>query len=276
MVAANAIAATNVTYHASILSLIGGLISGLLTALGYRSVASNAYKPNFFNAQPAYQGMGFAEQQFPVEFYAAEPTYLRFGDPGVEEYIFDGDLMEQNLAFVQQHLAQHPGQPLFNYLLTMYGHTPHPLDPEKRPEIIRLQSDYSDDHLQRVVNQFYYRTEAIAHYVNRLIEMDRDSLIVLVADHVPPLRNGPNTYKALRYMGNREQSYYYNRIAVIANGKPVKLETLHQYELPDVVFDYLSAGHHCKARSCAHLGQATPPRDARLDAYLALMAHASE
>jgi phosphoglycerol transferase MdoB-like AlkP superfamily enzyme len=40
---------------------------GILQRLGYRTVATNAYKPHFFNAQPAYKGMGFQEAYFPRE-----------------------------------------------------------------------------------------------------------------------------------------------------------------------------------------------------------------
>jgi len=50
---------------------------------------------------------------------------VEFGDPGVEEYIFDKELIE-------------------------------------------LHSDYPDDHLSRAISQFYYRTGAIADYVNSL------------------------------------------------------------------------------------------------------------
>lgn len=251
-------------------------LPGLLNKLDYRTTASNAYKPNFFNAIPGYQGMGFGELHFPKEFYAATESYIRFGQPGTEDYMFDGDLFEQNLAFVQQHLQSNKGKPLFNYLMTIYGHTPHLLDPHTRPEIIKTSSKFQDDHLQRVTNQFYYRTQAISEYIDKLLAMDKNSLIILLSDHVPPLHYGPNTFKALRYMGNREKGMYYNRIAVIEDGKVIKYDTIHHYDLPDIVLDYLTNGHHCLTRSCAHLGQPTTSRDARLDAYLTLMAHASE
>lgn len=251
-------------------------LPGLLSELGYRTVASNSYKPNFFNAQPAYQGIGFAEQQFPAEFYSAGPTYLHAGNPGDEDYLFDGDLFAQNLAFVKNHLRQNAGTPLLNYVLTIYGHTPHNLDPVKRPQIIATQADFKDEHLQRVANQFYYRTQAIAQYVNQLIAIDQDSLIVLVSDHVPPLQFGPNTYNALHYMGNRERSYYYNRLAIIENGRPVKFDPVHHYDLPDLVVDYLTDGRHCANQPCAYLSPQQPPREAYLDKYLVLMAHASE
>jgi len=252
-------------------------LPGTLADLGYRSVASNTYKPNFFNALPAYQGAGFTDSYFPAEFSAARETYLKIGNPGVEEYLFDRSLFEQNLQFVRAHRQEHPGQPLFNYVLTIYGHTPHLLDPEQRPERIGLVSHYPDDHLQRAVNQFYYRTEAIASYVNQLLEIDRDSLIILVSDHVPPLRNGPNTYNALRYLDNRKNSYYYNRIAILENGKAKVYPELRHYELPSVILDYLSDGAYCRTHSCAFLGKTQRvSREAYAERYLRLMAHAAQ
>jgi len=251
-------------------------LPGLLNKLHYRTTASNAYKPNFFNAIPGYEGMGFSELHFPVEFYAATESYLHVGNPGVEDYLFDGDLFKQNLAFVQQHLQEHKDQPLFNYMMTIYGHTPHILDPDLRPEIIQTSSTFPDDHLQRATNQFYYRTQAIANYVTKLMTLDKNSLIILVSDHVPPLHYGPNTFNALHYMHNRENGMHYNRIAVIENGKAVRYAPIHHYELPDIILNYLSGGEHCREQACAHLGQHTPDRDARLEAYLTLMAHASE
>lgn len=251
-------------------------LPGTLAALGYRSAATNTYKPNFFNALPAYQGMGFSDSYFPQEFSAARPSYLKIGDPGGEDFVFDRVLFEQNLEFVRAHRQDHPGQPLFNYVLTIYGHTPHLLDPERRPARIRLDTPYPDDHLERVVDQFYYRTEAIAEYVNALLEIDRDSLIILVSDHVPPLRNGPNTYKALRYLGNREDSTYLNRIAILDRGKPRVYSEMHHYELPQLVLDALSDGAYCRQHACAFHGGRRQPREAHLEPYLRLMAHAAE
>ncbi len=251
-------------------------LPGLLSGLGYRSIASNAYKPNFFNAQPAYQGIGFTEQYYPAEFYSAGPTYLRAGDPGIEDYQFDGDLFAQNLAFVEDYLRRADRAPLFNYVLTIYGHTPHNIDPVKRPPVVELRSGFHDEHLERVVNQFYYRTQAIAAYVRALIALDPDSLIILVSDHVPPLQFGPNTYNALGYLGNRANSYYLNRIAILDHGRPVRPPALRHYDLPDLVLDRLTGGASCGQGGCAYRSAERAPREAYLDRYLVLMAHASE
>ncbi len=252
-------------------------LPGTLKDLGYRSVASNPYKPNFFNALPAYQGMGFSESDFPKEYAPNEKTYLHVGDPGVEEYIFDKSLFDQNLELIRNHLRDHPEQPLFNYLLTIYGHTPHILDTKLRPERIQLDSTYPDDHLQRSVSQFYYRTKAIAAYINQLQAMDKESLIILVSDHVPPLRNGPNTYNALRYMGNREKSYYYNRIAIIENGEPKVFPVIHHYEIHPIILNYLTDGDYCSNHHCAFADSSQRiAREDYMDRYLKLMAHAAK
>lgn len=252
-------------------------LPGQLASLGYHSSASNTYKPDFFNEAAGYQGAGFSVSHFPKEFSPTAESYLEFGDPGIEEYMFDKELFEQNLAYVEKHLREHPEKPLFNYLLTIYGHTPHILDPDSRPELIELSSTYPDDHLSRATNQFYYRTEAIANYVKSLIRLDPKSLIILISDHVPPLRNGPNTYEALAYLDGAENSYYHNRLAIIDSGQPRVWPLIHHYEIPALVLNYLSEGMYCQTQGCSFTDNAeTSSEDERLDAYLRLMAHASE
>ena len=252
-------------------------LPGQLANLGYHSSASNTYKRNFFNAIAGYQGAGFNVSHFPKKFTPLGESYLEFGDPGVEEYLFDQELFEQNLAYVENHLREHPEKPLLNYLMTIYGHTPHILDPDSRPERIELRSEYPDDHLSRATNQFYYRTEAIAKYVKSLISLDPESLIILISDHVPPLRNGPNTYQALAYLDGVEDAYYHNRLAIIDRGQPKVWPLIHHYEIPALVLNYLSEGAYCQIQGCSFTGNGdAASEEERLKAYLRLMAHASE
>lgn len=251
-------------------------LPGQLAALGYQSSATNTYKPNFFNAAAGYRGAGFNASYFPKEFTPASDSYLSFGNPGVEEYMFDRDLFSQNLNYIESRLREHPETPLFNYVLTIYGHTPHILDPDIRPEKIELISDYPDDHLSRAVNQFYYRTEAIAEYVKKLVSMDPDSLIILISDHVPPLRNGPNTFKALAYLDGVDRAYYHNRLAIIDRGQSRVWPLIHHYEIPALVKNTLTEGAYCQAHGCSFAGGEGQNEQERRNAYLQLMAHASE
>lgn len=248
-----------------------------LASMGYRSVASNAYKPNFFNAIPGYNGTGFDEVYFPQEFYGVNDSYLHTGKPGDEKYIFDGELFRQNLNFIKNHIEKMPDQPLFNYMMTSYGHTPHVLNPELRPRQIKLKSSYPDDHLDRATNQLYYRTKAIARFVRQLIKLDKNSLVILISDHVPPLRNGLNTYNELGYMGDIEKSYYYNRLAIIEGGKVKQLPVMRHYDMPSLILNSISSGEYCKRGTCEfRVGDKRRPRDNYFEDYMKLMSNATE
>ncbi|WP_167496368.1 LTA synthase family protein [Desulfopila sp. IMCC35006] len=249
----------------------------ILGHAGYRTTASNAYEPSFFNAVNAYKGMGFAEEYFPIEFSPNRQTYLSTGDTTGEIYMFDSVLFSQNLNFIKDHLRHNPGRPLFNYLLTMYGHSPHVLNKKKRPQIIKLIDNLNDRQLERVANQFFYRSEAIANYLDELLAIDRDSLIIIVSDHLPPLE-GITTYHKLGYLDNKRNSIYLNRLIIIENGVVTSLPTIHHYEIPQVILDYLSAGMYCHANACNfdEGSVLTDNNKMRHEKYLRLMAHAIE
>ena len=253
-------------------------LPSILDDAGYQTMASNGHKPKFFNAIPAYKGTGFQNIFFPKENAPDMETYLSTGNTKKEWYMFDGNLLSQNLDYVSKYLQEHPEKPLFNYILTIYGHTPHYLDEEVRPQFIKLLSAQKDAQLERAINQHYYRTEVIAKYVQGLLKIDPHSLIILVSDHLPPLTFGPETYKKLHYMKNIDKSIYYNRIVIIENGKTRQYDTMHHYDVPKLIANYLTDGAYCRNNQCGFVKNALanrlPVRNGQ-DDYMTIMAHAT-
>lgn len=241
-------------------------LPNLLSEAGYHTMATNGYRPEFFNSINAYAGIGFEKSYYPSEYAPTQDTYLIRGDVTDEEYMFDGDLLRQNLKFVTSWLKEHPQTPLLNYVLTMYGHTPNGLNTAKRPEIIEVSGGPEDDHLQRAVNQYYYRTQALAAFVKELVRIDPKSLIILVSDHLPPLERGPNTYEGYNYLGQQEEFLYLNRIYFVENGRSVEYNTIHHYEVPNIILNYVSRS--AKGRN------GTVDLPAYQKAYLTIMAQA--
>lgn len=246
-----------------------GCMPGILAQAGYLSVVSNSFEPNYFNSTKAYTGIGFEKIYFPVEYGRASSSYLSTHNVSPEEqYLFDGDLFDQNLAFVARTLHDNPGHSILNYVLGIYGHEPHDIDTAKRPLVLSMTPAENDEQLMRAANQHWYRTQAIAHYVRALIKLDPKSLIIVVSDHLPPLDRGVNSYKELRYLNNVDDSTHLNRILIFENGKVVRHKTIHHYEIPSVIYDYLTSKRFCAENNCIQSGKRGEER------YMSLMARA--
>ncbi len=248
-------------------------LPAVLAKGGYHPVATNAYKPDFFNSINAYRGVGFENAYYPKEYARGRETYLSTGDVTGEKYMFDGELLRQNLAFVARWIDAHPGVPLFNYVMTIYGHLHYWINTEKRPLVIDVAGPVEDRHLERTVNQYYYRTRAIAEFINGLGAVDPESLVILISDHVPAL-HGPDTYRKMGYAGDDENFMYINRVFFFENGRVVRRDPIHHYDIPDVILDYITGGGHCDRHACSF----RPPsrkvaEEDDGEAYMTIMAH---
>jgi phosphoglycerol transferase MdoB-like AlkP superfamily enzyme len=246
-----------------------GCMPGILHHAGYATYVSNVYQPDYFNSTKAYTGIGFEKLYFPIEYARDRDTYLTVSKASEDEtYLFDGDLFNQNLAFIARTLREHPGQPIFNYVLTMYGHEPHDIDTEQRPLVLSMKAPHDDQQLLRAANQYWYRTQAIASYIRALIKLDPKSLIILVSDHVPPLGEGVKSYKEFRYLDNIEDSVHLNRILVVEDGKVVRHKTIHHYDVPSLIYDYLTSQRYCMQNNCDLTSEE------REDKYMSLISRA--
>jgi phosphoglycerol transferase MdoB-like AlkP superfamily enzyme len=246
-----------------------GCMPGILAQAGYSTIVSNSFEPNYFNSTKAYNGAGFEQIYFPAEYGNARQSYLTTRNVSdIEHYMFDGDLFDQNLAFLARTLHDNPGRPVLNYVLGMYGHEPHEIDTQKRPLVLSAKAPHDDGQLLRAANQYWYRTQAIAHYVRALTKLDPKSLIIIVSDHVPPLDEGVKSYKDYRYLDNIEDSTHLNRILIVKNGKVVRHKTIHHYDVPLLIYDYLTSNKFCTENNCV-LSNA-----AREEKYMSLIARA--
>lgn len=162
-------------------------------------------------------------------------------------------------------------------MLSIYGHMPHLINEQKRPKMLKLISSFKDPQLEDSANQTFYRSKAVAEYVNRLLEIDENSLIILVSDHVPPGIFGRKSYEKLRYLDNEIDSLHMNRILIIEDGKVKKYATIHHYDVSAMILNYISKGAYCKEHSCGFAeNKFIDDRMQRHEDYLRVMAHATD
>lgn len=233
----------------------------------YRGVASNSYKPNFFNTPNADKGMGFKEIYFPQQYASNSNTYLSLVDD--EKFMFDGDLFTQNLQFVKHHITTEARKPLFNYVLGVYGHMPFTINETRHPRLLKAQlhNKILNDEYQRAVNQIVYRTQALAYYLTALIKLDPHSLIIVMGDHVPRLGGTP-FYQTMGYRNNSQDSIHKPPAFYIVNARFIKKQELHQYDIMNVIFNYLTDNAYCHVYSCQRSQQNL------LNSYRSIMARA--
>ncbi|MBF0283901.1 MAG: LTA synthase family protein [Magnetococcales bacterium] len=219
----------------------------ILHRLGYQTMASNGFKPDFFNTIPAYRGIGFDEVYFSKEYTPSLETYLSKGEAKDNKYFFDGDLFDQNLAFVKRRLEEK--KPFFNYVLTVYGHFPFEYGSRVGPPRFKMAGIPWD--LERILNQHYYRGKALADYLKQLMALDPNALIVVVSDHLPPLEGGFGAYEKFGYLQpNLADRFHRNRFLVFRDGKLETHDIFYHFNIYRLILDYVTRQGYCQARSC--------------------------
>jgi phosphoglycerol transferase MdoB-like AlkP superfamily enzyme len=146
-----------------------------LASAGYRSFASHPNAASFWNRVNAYRRIGF-------------DTYWSDGDFELDDmnqvFLSDASLYRQVLDRLGPQL-QGP-TPVFNYVLTYFGHLPYPLN-ARRPTVIRAAEGHET--VEAYANTLYYKSRELMSFLHELRQRDPDGLIVLFGDHLPALGN---------------------------------------------------------------------------------------
>jgi hypothetical protein len=261
-------------------SVFGGKIYNSLPAIlsraGYITMATNSYRPDFFNSDVAYKGLGFQEAYFPKEYTSLKNTYFSHGDVGEEKFMFDAELFKQNLDYYVSRKNNSKYAPIFNYVVSNYGHFPFTLDYNKRPKIIDVEvpSEFNKEPIERIANQFYYRSKALGEFLDELNKMDPEAVVVIVGDHLPTLEPvdkiiyGYKSYGILGYLGGIENAHRYSFLYINYSGKKVLFEHVAHYNIPEIILNCLTEGEYCRKNKCFL------PREKYHNRYVNMMAQA--
>jgi len=209
----------------------------LLSKLGYRTVMTSVFEDTYFNSRRAYDSIGFDEQYYACSYCRENgvgPTDLDAGE------LYDGDLFTANLDFLGPALEER-GEPIFNYLVTGYGHYPFIRNRQVRPDVWR-DPGFEDD-LVQAANISYYREIAVARLVDELRAKDPDSIVVLFGDHLPIIEFDDDIYKRYGYHGDGKT----HRVPVlfVVHGKVYKFAPIHHYDIPYIILGLIRGDIDC-------------------------------
>lgn len=251
-------------------------LPSILKSAGYHTVLTFPHGPVFFNSRRAYPGLGFTERIY-GDLHSS-PGAESIAQHG-ESYLEDAELFRQNLDKVRT-LVQ-AGKPFLNYVLTIYGHWPFDIDERKHPSNIRVSVDSED--LGKIANQMHERTLALNAYIEGLREADPHGVVVLVADHLPPLPAGIGDYERFGYEGRgllpddaRASLPYENFLFVLVDGQPRRLPLMRHFDLPHWILNELSHGAYCRDKpALCDFGRLPLDRNRYLDEYRTVLGLAS-
>lgn len=197
-------------------------ISGFVDMLkqnGYETYATIASSPKYFNSKSAYKSIGFDKVS-----YLEQSDDFKINE--LDSHIFDGDVYDYNIKKLKQDKIK---KPYIYYTLGMYGHFPYNRNIKDRPN--KITTSHKDKRVEKIANQFYYRTKALAKYISNIIAIDPQSIIYISSDHIPPLLNNGIEYK---------KSKRTNISLLVINGKSQNIAQEYYYNIPRLIYQELS------------------------------------
>ncbi len=203
-----------------------------LGAVGYHSFASHPNAAPFWNRVNAYRRIGFEDYRSARDFVLDDMN---------REFLSDASLYRQ----VLERLPMDGGRPLFNYVLTYFGHLDYPLN-EARPEVIKAAAGNSM--VQAYANTMYYKSRELMAFVGELRKRDPDAIIVLFGDHLPSLGWNHAGYAESGLLAPHRRDFddqmfrtLVSTPLVVIDGRrgPLRTGDLPIYALPALILDLL-------------------------------------
>nr|MBL8454835.1 sulfatase-like hydrolase/transferase [Zoogloeaceae bacterium] len=209
-------------------------LPGHLATAGYRTHASHPNAASFWNRVNAYRRIGF-------EHYWSERDFEM--DDVNREFLSDESLYRQVLERIGPALDG--PDPVFNYVLTYFGHLDYPLN-ERRPRVIEAPG--GREYAEAYANTVYYKSRELMAFLKTLRKRDPQAVIVVFGDHLPFLGMNHANYTDSGLLAESRAEFtdemFRTLVAtplIVIDGKrgPLKLGDVPLYQVPALILDLL-------------------------------------
>jgi phosphoglycerol transferase MdoB-like AlkP superfamily enzyme len=207
----------------------------ILADKGYRATASHPNVPVFWNRVNAYERMGF-------QTYWSLEDFVQ--DDMNREFLSDVSLYRQVLDKIKPALEAR--QPIFDYIVTYFGHWNYPLSESRPPKI---SSPSPVEEVTTYANTVYYKSRELMGFIAEMQKRDPDGIIILFGDHLPFLGENFAGYVDSGVLApNRSEftpemfKFYVSTPILVLNGRqgPVKVGSLPLYQVPALILKLLN------------------------------------
>ena len=214
-------------------SLNSGLpcLPRLLQAAGYRTQAAHPNAPGFWNRQASYDRIGFETFWSLGDFIQDDMTSIFLSDASLHRQV------------VEKLAATRDPRPVFDYIVTYYGHWLYDLD-SKRPRAIATTTQV--DELARYISVMHWKSREMMEAIERWRRDDPDSVIVIFGDHLPLLGQNLAGYVESDFLGGKDdhaspeiQARAMATPLLVIDGRngPLRLGAVPMYRLASLLLD---------------------------------------
>jgi len=209
-------------------------LPNIMRTAGYHSVASHPNVGGFWNRTHAYNLVGFEKYWNKADLDTSN---------AVGNFVLDHSFYDQ----VFEKLKQVGDKPVFNYMLTLFGHLPYPLN-DNYPLVVAAGKE--SKLLNGYLSHLYYKTRDLMAMLDRLRAEDPEALIVIFGDHLPNLGNNYGVYTDVgKMMPSRDDftpamfSFLASTPLIVIDGQNGVLKTgdMPLYRLPALIMSLLGA-----------------------------------
>ena len=209
-----------------------------LSKFGYKTIASQPLFGSFFNIEKAYKSIGFNESFLRPSFDMSDMN---------NGWLSDESFFNQHFQILKNELINK--KPILNYVFTVGCHSP--LGQSKSLEVLieYPQSKILEQFLNCHAKSIYHLNE----YINKILNIDPDSLIIILPDHFPPGIT-ISSYKDAGYICEKNQQEFCDRRVrgiFIGNTIEIKNKNFGYYELPEIIINQVSDKALCKTIKCS-------------------------
>jgi len=181
----------------------------------YYFYVSSASEKRFFNSSVVHKSLGAKEA-----FYR-EDLVKFISDFDGPNNISDEALYNFTLTNIKKNLKEN--KPMIYLISTTAGHMPYDLNIQKRP----IKYFYENKDLERFINRIYYSTIELNNFIEEILKIDKNSIIIAVPDHIA------STSFTEQYFDNVSHSYDFFSKHLLNNQSEPDLKIMKAWDLKD-------------------------------------------
>ena len=181
----------------------------------YDFYVSSASEKRFFNSAIVHKSLGAKEA-----FY--KDDLVKFTDDfDGPNNISDEALYNFTLSNIKKNLKKK--KPMIYLISTTAGHMPYDLNLQKRP----IKYFYNNKDIEKFINRIYYSTLELNNFIQELLKIDKNSIIIAVPDHLA------STRFTEEYFENVSNSYDFFSKHLLNNQSTTESELMKLWNLQD-------------------------------------------